>query len=193
MNPEEARDRLLDAAERLFYERGVQGVGMDDLRAASGVSLKRLYQCFATKRDLVEAYLRRRDERWRASLFDHAAEHGDTPRAQLLALYDWLASWFAEPDFRGCAFTNSFGELGGTEPGVARIARDHKDAVREQITELTSRLGVPEHRALADQLNLLVEGAIITAAISGTPEAATHARAAADTLLTAAGARPTGS
>ena len=67
MQRSEAAERLLDTAERLFYERGVHSVGMAELRTASGVSLKRLYQCFASKDELVDGYLRRRDARWRAA------------------------------------------------------------------------------------------------------------------------------
>jgi AcrR family transcriptional regulator len=63
MDSSVARERALDAAEELFYGRGVQSVGMDDVRGASGVSLKRLYQLFPSKEQLVEAYLERRDAR----------------------------------------------------------------------------------------------------------------------------------
>ena len=123
MNPTEATDRLLEAAEDLFYAHGVQAVGMDAVRARSGVSLKRLYQSFPSKNDLVEAYLRRRDERWRASLRDFVHARGDDP----LAVFDWLGNWFAEPGFRGCAFVNSFGEFGEPAPGIAAVIRKHKD------------------------------------------------------------------
>lgn len=68
MDDEEARTRLLDAAEALFYAEGVQAVGMDRIRTASGVPLKRLYRVFPAKDALVEAYLDRRDRRWMASL-----------------------------------------------------------------------------------------------------------------------------
>ncbi|MFJ9694423.1 TetR/AcrR family transcriptional regulator [Kitasatospora sp. NPDC101183] len=183
----EARVRLLDAAERLFYERGVQAVGMDEIRAASGVSLKRLYQCFPSKGELVEGYLRRRDERWRADLADHVARRAGTAEAAPLAVFDWLHAWFSAPGYRGCAFINSFGELGATSDGVAAAARDHKSAVRAYVADLVSDLPrVDDPSALADQLLLLVDGAIATAAISGDPSAARHARAAAATLIAAA-------
>src|SRR5690348_8635252 len=116
---------VLAAAEALFYERGVQQVGMDQVRAAAGVSLKRLYQLFPSKERLVLDYLAARDERWLSSVRDHAHNAGS-----VLAVFDWLAEWFAEPDFRGCAFVNSFGELGGTSEPVADIARRHKEAFR---------------------------------------------------------------
>ncbi|MFC0599812.1 TetR/AcrR family transcriptional regulator [Streptomyces palmae] len=190
MDHDEARSRLLDTAERLFYERGVQAVGMDELRAASGVSLKRLYQCFPSKSELVEGYLRRRDERWRAALSDHVDRHGATAQDRLLAVFDWLHAWCAAPGFRGCAFINSFGELGSVSDGVAGAARDHKRAVREYVADLADDLRVDDPAALADQLLLLIDGAITTAAISGDPAAARHAQVAAGTLITCAPRRP---
>jgi AcrR family transcriptional regulator len=168
-----AKKNVLTAAEALFYERGVQQVGMDQVRAAADVSLKRLYQLFPSKERLVEEYLLARDVRWMASVRHHALKAGN-----VLAVFDWLADWFAEPDFRGCAFVNSFGELGGTSEAVADIARRHKEAFRRLIRDL---VGDDE---LGDQITLLAEGAITMAAIGGTVEPAHQARRAAETLLT---------
>ncbi|MGW7245946.1 TetR/AcrR family transcriptional regulator [Streptomyces decoyicus] len=192
MDLDEARARILDAAEKLFYDRGIQSVGMDELRTAAGVSLKRLYQCFPAKHDLVEAYLRRRDTRWRASLGTYVAGRADAPEVRPLVVFDWLYSWFSGPDFRGCAFINSFGELGATSEGVGRVAREHKGALLSYLTDLVRAVPVARPEALAGQLALLVDGAITTAAITGEPDAARRARAAAEALLAAAGAGEAG-
>jgi AcrR family transcriptional regulator len=85
---ETARARVLDAAGELFYGRGVQAVGMDEIRSASGVSLKRLYQLFPSKGDLVQAYLRRRDARWRAALAGYVDARPAAVR--VLAVFDCL-------------------------------------------------------------------------------------------------------
>ncbi|WP_433857444.1 TetR/AcrR family transcriptional regulator [Streptomyces kronopolitis] len=188
MNHDEARARILDAAETLFYDRGIQSVGMDELRAAAGVSLKRLYGCFPAKQDLVEAYLRRRDDRWRTALAGYVTQRAEAPGARPLAVFDWLHDWFSGPDFRGCAFVNSFGELGATSDGVARIARAHKRALRAYLTDLVRDAGSAEPDVLGVQLALLVDGAITTAAIAGEPSAARQARSAAAALLTAGAA-----
>jgi AcrR family transcriptional regulator len=173
MNSTEATGRLLEAAEDLFYAHGVQAVGMDAVRERSGVSLKRLYQCFPAKNDLVEAYLLRRDERWRGSLREFVHARGDDP----LAVFDWLKSWFAEPGFRGCAFVNSFGEFGEPAPGIAAAIRKHKDEVRAYLR------GLVPSRTVADQLFALAEGATVLAAITGDPGEADTAREAAKILL----------
>jgi AcrR family transcriptional regulator len=177
-----AREKLLDAAEDLFYSRGIQSVGMDELRAASGLSLKRIYQLYPDKEHLVEGYLERRDARWRGSLADHVARLPDQdPDARILEVFDWLGAWFAEPGFRGCAWINSHGELGAVSATVATQARRHKAAFRRYLGTLVADAGRPD--ALADDLRLLAEGAMVTAGIFGTTEPAAQARAAAARLL----------
>ncbi|GAB3564449.1 helix-turn-helix domain-containing protein [Amycolatopsis endophytica] len=173
MDLDEARVRVLDAAGELFAARGIQAVGMDAIRAGSGVSLKRLYQCFPAKGDLVEAWLRRRDAWWRQSLADYVGTRSDP----VLAVFDWLRRWFGEEDFRGCAFLNAWGELGESVPGVARVVREHKDLVRAYLRSVAGS------DDLGDQIFTLVEGATVIAGVTGDPEAAGRAQAAARTLL----------
>ncbi|MFJ6835859.1 TetR/AcrR family transcriptional regulator [Streptomyces sp. NPDC091209] len=180
---EHTREQALDAAEELFYGRGIQAVGMDDIRSASGVSLKRLYQLFPAKEQLVEAYLERRDARWRAMLAEYVDWEGD-PGRRILAVFDWLGLWFAEPGFRGCAWINAYGELGATSEGVSAQVRAHKAAFRAYLTGLVTAGGLPA--ALGDHLFLLAEGAMVTAGITLSTEPAAQARAAAQLLLSTA-------
>ncbi|MFF9479686.1 TetR/AcrR family transcriptional regulator [Streptomyces sp. NPDC014733] len=172
------REALLDAAEGLFYARGVQAVGMDKLRAASGLPLKRIYRFFPAKEDLVVAVLRRRDARWREELAAHVEQVGD-PRRRVLALFDWLARWFARPGFRGCAWVNVHGELGSSSEAIRAEVRSHKQAFHDQIAGWVHATGLP----VTEAVFLLAEGAIVTAGISGDPAPARHARAAVTTLL----------
>ncbi|MCK8433311.1 TetR/AcrR family transcriptional regulator [Streptomyces sp. D2-8] len=183
MDSAEARERALDAAEELFYGRGVQSVGMDDVRGASGVSLKRLYQLFPAKEHLVEAYLERRDTRWRGQLAEYVEGHAE-PEQRLLAVFDWLGMWFGEPGFRGCAWLNAYGELGATSARVAAQVRAHKRAFRAYLDALVAAAGLPG--ALAGQLFLLAEGAMATAGVTRSAEPAAEAREAARRLLDAA-------
>lgn len=190
MDDDDARTRLLDAAEALFYAHGVQAVGMDRIRAESQVPLKRLYRLFPAKETLVAAYLERRDARWTASLRTHV-EAVTEPRERVAAVFDWLADWFAQPDFRGCAFLNTYGELGeaAPEPVLATI-RQHKAALRALLGEVAAGAADGADAAdLADRLLILVEGATVVASLTpggAHPTApAHHARALAEALLTA--------
>jgi len=184
---QETRDRILAAADALFYARGFQSVGMDDIRTGAGVSLKKLYAAFPGKEQLVAAVLAARRATWEQGIAAAVAA-ATTPRERLLAMYDFLEQWFGDATFRGCGFINAFGELGGTSPAVAAIARDHKDAFQRSVADLTADV-VPDPAAaeeLAAQLALLAEGAQTTAAIAGDTSPARHARRAAAVLVDAA-------
>ncbi|MDR7278344.1 TetR/AcrR family transcriptional regulator [Catenuloplanes atrovinosus] len=177
---DEIRTRVLDAADRLYNARGIQAVGMDALRAEAGVPLKRIYRLFPAKDAIVEAVLDRRHRLWN-SLVEEAVASTPAPRDRLLAIYDMLARWFDEDDFRGCVFINTFGELGTASPRVAEIVRAHKAEFQARVARLCAEAGAPEW--LAPQLAILAEGAQTTAAIAGTNAAAGHARAAAEILI----------
>jgi AcrR family transcriptional regulator len=180
MDIQTAEARVLDAAQDLFYARGVHTVGMDDIRDASCVSLKRLYQLFPNKERLVTAYLQRRDVWWRDRLAEHVAAVED-PRQRPLAVFDWMHNWFHEPDYRGCAWINCYGELGATSGPVAEEARSHKEGFREFLRGLAVDAGQPAETG--DHLLLLAEGAIVTSALIGDLDSAQKARAAAAKLL----------
>jgi AcrR family transcriptional regulator len=178
-----ARTQVLEAADRLFYTRGIQAVGMDAVRTAAGISLKKLYSVYPSKDALLVDVLHYRTRQWDEGLAASTA-NAATPRDKLLAIYDFLDDWFTEDDFRGCAFINSFGELGAVSPEIAEVARAQKTTFQRYVAALVDEAGAPA--ALAPQLSILAEGAQTTAAISGTPDAAAHARAAAATLIDAA-------
>lgn len=182
MDDDEARTRILEAAERLYYERGYGAVGMDALRTEAGVSLRRLYGLFPAKDDIVASVLARRHEQWEDALQTKVEAAGEDRRARMLAVFDHLAEWFVDPTFRGCAFLRAWGELSGTDEQVAQIVREHKAAFQRTMVELVGE-DVAGGELLAAQLSLLAEGAQSTAAIAGEPSAAAHARAAAEVLV----------
>jgi AcrR family transcriptional regulator len=179
---EQDRQRLLDAAESLFYGRGIQAVGMDRLRAESGLPLKRIYQLFPGKDEMIVAFLRRRHERMMGSIeaFVALAEPGE-PR--VLAIFEWLRNWFREPDFRGCPWMNAYGELGPTNDAVAAEVHLHQRELRQILTGVPASAGFPT--VVADAVYLLVEGAVVAASVQHTPAPATEAEQAARVLLAA--------
>lgn len=183
MDISEVRHRIVATADELYNAKGIQSVGMDELRTAAGVSLKKLYQEFPSKSSIVMAVLERRHESWTEGL-DAAVRQAYEPRAKLLAIFDYLAGWFCQDSFRGCGFINSFAELGAVSPEVAEYARKHKESFQEYVAGLAADAGAPPY--LAPQLSILAEGAQTTAAIAGSPEAAGQARQAAEVLIQAA-------
>ena len=184
MTEETVREQILAAADELYYRRGYAAVGMDELRAAAGVSLRRLYALFPSKTDIVTAVLARKHAEWESGLTGAVVDAGADPRDRLLAVYGYLENWFCTDDFRGCAFINAFGELGGTNPEVATIVRDHKASFQAYMADLVVAAGAPA--SLAAQLSILAEGAQSTAAIAADPQVAVQARNAAEVLIDAA-------
>jgi len=166
--------QLLDAAERLFYARGIGAVGVDLVAEEAGVTKRTLYQRFGSKGDLVAAYLRRRAHRWQVDLLDALAPVPTDERA--LAAYDVAARW-AAANPRGCAFVNAWAELDDpTHPGAA-VVQEEKRWTRDLFHHLAG------DEATGDRLHLLHEGAQVTATTLGDPDAFVRAREVAGVLL----------
>lgn len=161
-----ARERILLTAHDLFYREGIRATGIDRVIAESGVTKVTFYRHFPSKNDLILAFLDYRHQRW-LSWFKQALDrHGGSAKALVPA----LAEWFADPQFRGCAFINSVGELGGSLPAVVDISQRHKQDMTEAIAALLPSSRRRKADALA--LALAVDGAIIRAQFDQTPQAA---------------------
>jgi len=178
-------ERLLDAASRLFYARGVANVGINEVIQRAQVARMTLYHHFPSKDALVQAVLERHDAQRRAWLRS-ADGRAETAEGRLLAVFDLLREWVESPDFRGCPFIDATIELGGKLNPARPIARDHKDATLAYLRELAQEAGVRDAEPLAYQLLLLFDGATVDALVQGSAEPAWHARQAAATLLAAA-------
>lgn len=159
-----ARDRLLHIAHALFYRDGIRATGIDRVIAESGVTKVTFYRHFPSKNDLVCAYLEYRHTRWivwfAAALLRHGGAHED-PGQRLAALPPALAEWLGRDDYRGCAFINGVGELGGTVPEVVEIAQRHKRDVTQLLADLLPLTPEPERAHDAQALTLVVDGAIV--------------------------------
>lgn len=180
-----ARERILATAAKLFYERGVQAVGINEIIERSGVAKMSLYNNFDSKDALIVAYLRARHESWSAWL--HAAVPANAaPRRRILAVFDALTEWCARDDFRGCAFLNTAAAICNPRHPVRAVCLEHKVWLRAYLQSLTAGGGVGDPAALAFQLVLLIDGAIAWAVLEGSSEPMVRAKAAAATLLKSA-------
>lgn len=186
LDPAATRARILDAASTLFYERGTLAVGVNDVADAAGVSKVTLYRHFDSKEALVGEFLRRRSDRVSAWL-RRVADRDDLPPAErVLALFDALGQWFAEPSFRGCALVNGAVEARALEGAAREIARRHLERHLDLLRDLASAAGLDDAGELARELLILVEGATTVAFVRGDPNAAADARRMAARLLDAA-------
>jgi AcrR family transcriptional regulator len=181
--PSEARQRLLETADRLFYSDGVRAVGVDRIIAESGVAKMTLYSHFRSKDDLILAVLHYREEQFMA-WFDHAMErHSALGEGRLVALFAALKEWFETPTFRGCAFINASVELADPAHPGSVFAQQHKGRFHAFLAKLIKDSLGKKAARLAPAVALLIEGAIVTALIEGSPLPADIARDAALLLL----------
>jgi AcrR family transcriptional regulator len=175
-----ARDRLLAAAAECFYNHGVNGTGIDAITAAAGVAKMSLYNNFASKDDLVLAYLQARHEEWLALYHRRLATAADA-RAGIVAVFDAYvdhAEMAYQHGFRGCGLLNAAAELPAGAPGRA-VVRRHKEDVEALLAGHIADLDAvaPERVAsLAEQLSFLLEGAVARAGLAGNAELLHHAR-----------------
>ncbi|MGD1856626.1 MAG: TetR/AcrR family transcriptional regulator [Leptolyngbyaceae cyanobacterium] len=181
-----ARDRIMKAAADLFYREGVQNVGIDRVIAESGVAKMSLYNNFKSKDALIAAWLQQRDANWREWFQKTVEKQATDPAQRLIAMFDALEEWFSQSDFRGCAFINSSVELVDPEHPGYQVAIEHQQAMFDYILQLVNAANIANPDTVAEQLLLLVEGSIVVAMMRRNPAAATHAKAAATTLIQAA-------
>ncbi|WP_461534646.1 TetR/AcrR family transcriptional regulator [Spongorhabdus nitratireducens] len=177
------RSQLLETALQLFYEKGINAVGINEVLKSSGIAKKTLYNHFSSKDELVLASLQLRDQRflaWIESKIEKAVDNKQVVIQLFKALTDWFNNRAPElPPFRGCFFINSAIEYGVTNDEVAAYCRQHKQQFR-QI--LAARLtDIPE--GILDTLCTLKEGAIVMAQVSGDTMAAEKCLPAALKLL----------
>jgi AcrR family transcriptional regulator len=180
-----ARERLLAAANELFYAEGVQTVGIDRIIERAGVAKASLYNHFGSKEELVAAYLASRHERTTSGLTD-AIESVDDPRAKILAVFDAQAQLYQQPDFNGCAFMSASTEA-PSHGLVAQAADQFRAWVRAMFTGLAKQAGAPDPVGLGRQLHLVYDGAGLAGRMDHhDPGIAPSARDAVQAVLDAA-------
>lgn len=180
--PRPAAERLLDAASRLFYERGIRAVGVNTIAEQAGVTKVTLYAHFGSKDGLVAAHLHARDRRWRTTLEEFLAGH-TAPEGRLMATFDAYRAWAVADDFRGCGFVNAAAELTDLHhPGQAVIG-DHKEGIRRHLEAVATAAGCHHPQDVAEEWFLLLEGATVTASLRRDAEPLRRARRAALRLL----------
>lgn len=178
-----ARERLLSAANELFYAEGVHTVGIDRVIEKAGVAKASLYNTFGSKDELVRAYLESRHARI-AARYAAYLERLTTPRERLLGVFEAQGELFAEPGFRGCAFASATSEAHGAL--VDDAADGYRAWVRGLLTDLAREARVPDPELLGRQLHMIYDGASQSARMDHDPSVAATARAAAEALLNAA-------
>ena len=187
----DARERLVAAAYELFSQRGVQAVGIDAIIERSGVARQTMYRHFASKQDLVLAFLERREQLWtRDWLEAEVARRASDPRDRLLAIFDVFDSWFRAPEFEGCSFINVLLEHPSGGHPVHRAAAAYLAGIRQFLDDLARQAGIPDSQSFAREWHILMKGSIVAAG-EGDRDAAMRAKKVATLLLQATTQAPT--
>jgi AcrR family transcriptional regulator len=181
----DARQRLLQAADELFYTEGVNTVGIDRVIDRAGVAKATLYSAFGSKEELVRAYLKARHAAFQQRMETELERRFATPRERLVGAFEVQGLSFTDPGFRGCAFVSASAEA---RPGgaVQQESDTYRHWVHELFFDLAQQAGAPDPKALAQQLVLLMDGAGISAWLDRDPSAENAARAVAAALVDAA-------
>jgi AcrR family transcriptional regulator len=179
--PTDARHRLVAAADRLFYAGGVRAAGIDRVIAEAGVAKATLYAHFPSKDDLLLAVLEHREQQVDAYFSGAVARHREAGLDPVRALFAALKGWFSSEGFRGCFFQNTAAELADPSHPAAEFVRRHKQRLHQFFAGLVAEAAGPG--ADASAVVLLIEGAIITALIQGSPDSADDAERAALALF----------
>jgi AcrR family transcriptional regulator len=181
------REVIVTTALRLFSEQGFHATGIDQVVSESGVSKKTLYSHFRSKDELILAVLAYYDGAFRNDFMKRVEAAAKRPRARLLAVYDVAGRWFEDEKFFGCLFVNAVGEHSKPESPLRHVCQGFKKQMRDYIRELVEDAGLDRPAEISAEFALLLEGAIVTAQVSDTVEAAKTAKRIAKKLLAGAG------
>jgi AcrR family transcriptional regulator len=185
-NSDELRERILQTASALFYQRGVRAVGVDLVVEEAGVAKTSLYRHFRTKDDLIAAFLGREDEDFWNNWNRFTELHKTDPVAELEAHLDWIGERVGRPNYRGCPQLNVAAEFPDNDHPARRVAVAHKQELRRRLKGIAERLRVKHPDELAGQLSLLINGAFVSSQILSPGEAGPLLRATASALIAAA-------
>jgi AcrR family transcriptional regulator len=164
-----ARERLVKAASRLFYYEGVRAIGVERLIAEAGVTKTTFYRHFASKDDLVVAYLRTKDTYYREVAEPLAAEH--PPAEAIDQIFEAIAEHARERGFRGSPLMNAAAEYPDASHPVRQVVASHRNWLRTLFGDLLARLGHPDPESAAGALLMLYDGAMAAGYLDDTTAA----------------------
>jgi AcrR family transcriptional regulator len=157
--PQSAKDKVFAVAADLFYRKGIHTVGVEEIVNQAGVAKISLYRGFASKDDLVVAYLEDRSRTFLRQWDEAFDRYRDNPRAQLRAIMAYIAERTTQDGYRGCPFINFCAEFPDASHPGRHVAQATKRALHQRFLRLAEALQAPRPKQLADSLLLLVEGA----------------------------------
>jgi len=183
----QTREHVLEVAHELFYWHGIRATGVDRIAAEAEVAPTTLYRLFASKDDLVAAYVERADRLYREWFLAAEDAAGSDPRKRLLGVFDALIEQVQPQRCRGCPFQMALIEFPDHDLPAHRNAVALKTWVRERLGDLVAKAGpFADPDELADQLMIVMEGVYASAQSMNADGPARRARGLAERLIEAA-------
>jgi len=178
------REKLIQAGHEIFYREGFLAVGLDRLLNEVGCSKQTFYNHFASKDDLIVAVIDEHHRWWSSEIRDRIQRAaGPDARGQILAMFDVMHEIMHEPEYRGCIFINAAVEFPQPHHPAHQSARKAKADGVALLADLAERAGASEPMALAHEIDMIIEGALITHQVAPESDVCAIARRAAETLL----------
>jgi AcrR family transcriptional regulator len=165
-----ARERILAAADQLFYGEGIRAVGVDRVVSEAEVTRATFYRHFPSKDALITEYLKARLQHDQEALARLRREHPDDPRTVLAGIVETLSVDTSVPDFRGCPYANLTAEICEVDHPARRVAAEHRAWLLGELESLLSELGVAQPDVVAEQLAMLRAGAMAVASVRSTDQ-----------------------
>ncbi len=180
------RDHLLATAYRLFYRDGYHAVGIDTILAEAKLAKMTLYHHFASKEELIVAVIEQRSALIKERVQTLLKEAGPSPRKRLLAYFDRYDAFISSREFNGCPFIRAVAEYPEIQSPVHQAVIRHKQRGVDTLRALLADFDIAEPEPVAQQISLLIDGALVSAHTFGDTSAWSHARQAALALVQAA-------
>lgn len=178
-----ARERLIEAATRLFCRFGVNSVGVDAIVEAAETAKTTLYKLFGSKDGLVEAVLEREGKTWRNWFLAEIDGPGGSAQDRLSRIGPALRIWFTREDFFGCPFINAVAESDKASDRMRTLAIAHKRVVLDRLSALCAEAGMRDPNQTAHTIGLVIDGAIVAALVTRDPSVADNASRGCTAIL----------
>lgn len=175
--------KLLLAARRLFCRVGIHATGISRILEEAGVARRSLYMHYGSKENLLKAVFDTEASMWFQWFDLDLASREDSARERILALFDLLKDWFEREDFFGCVFINAVAEHEKENGWVKEVAIAHREKINARLGAMVEASGARDPDMVTEKLSLVIDGAIVTAMVTGSSGAAHVGRLAAEDIL----------
>jgi AcrR family transcriptional regulator len=154
------KHRILNVASELFQTRGINATGVDTIVAVAGTTKMTLYKHFTSKELLILEVLKKCHQDFQTWLDDRLSRHNKKPAEKLQKLFDAIEEWIDSPDYQGMAFLKAPSEFPEVSSAIHQLSAEQSEAFRDFLATLAQEAGAKDHKGLALQLSLLIEGAM---------------------------------